>query len=643
MAFRAALASVLAFSPAIQASSLQFIDDLNFTSPSPHIAHSLSALLSVHPQTLFPNGHTIASATIPRHTLLYHGRHDDHAVPSPEWLAFDVYMAYAIMGNTPDSRMLTFRLEKDIKAVYFDGASANLMGDGTWSQMVFIKNGTEGMKRPGWVGPPRGGRPPRKGKDGDSPPRRPPGGHPPEHWNPLADEYFRARELCKWLKESGLGGKGWGYEAIVRMNAGFELIWCDFESPSLELVSNLNVSAPQVADGAKPAQTELQQPYIQRPIQLSARDRLETEDEGPNGPGMSDPREPFRNTSTWFWFSAAAKRYAGDARIRLDAGGVFSFYEPGLQNQSRVRVAEDIERFGLRRDGRWRSTPFMGETGREQKLLDLQRRRRQHRLTSVDRQDAQYMRQAVEQRLRNNLHTNHDGSGIDWVHIAKEIVTRYSDELKTLLSYVSSDIPNMDEHDSLKEWLATLRQLTHWFLLPFFEYPSSLPYEDFDLAMLFGTRSPQAQAALDRCVTQYTVNKEHIHDADVVFSHAITGTLHALCSTAIKIGLHVEYHWFMYFQPADPSAPPKPLLPHILKGRAMRWKLDLQELIAWLGWAEQDVGCEEECGVGEYCYVPMWPVNGWERHGGPSGGESRHLWEGVCVGMERYPPEQWEE
>ncbi|KAF9733436.1 hypothetical protein PMIN04_006534 [Paraphaeosphaeria minitans] len=428
------------------------------------------------------------------------------------------------------------------------------------------------------------------------------------------------------------------------MNAGFELIWCDFESPSLELLSNVNVSAPNMSDGARVARTELQQPFIQRPILNGARDRLATEDEGPNGPGMSDPREPFRNTSTWFWFSAATKRYAGDTRIRLDPGGVFSFYEPGLQNQSKARVAEEIEHFGLDRDGRWRSTPFRGEMGREEKLLQLQRRRRHHRLTSVDRQDAQYMRQAVEQRLRSNLEAKqHHRSDIDWAYVAKSIVTRYSDELKTLLSDVSSDIPDTDEDFSPKEWLTRLRQLTHWFLLPFFEYPTPLPSEAYDLAMLFGTRSPYAQAALERCVTQYSVNKEPTNGADVVFSRAITDTLHAMCSTVFKIGLNLEFHWFQYFQPSDPSAPPKLLLPHILKGRAMRWKLDLQELIAWLGWAEQDAGCEEKCGVGEYCYVPMWPVNGWDRHGGPWGGESRYLWQGVCVGMGRYPPEQWEE
>jgi hypothetical protein len=644
MAFPAALTSVLAFSSAVQASPLSFLPFLNFTSPSPHITHSLSALLSAHPQTLFPNGHTIASVTVPRHTPLYHGRQDNDPVPSPEWLAFDVFMAYSIMGNTPDSRMFTYRTTKDVKAVYFDGASASLMGDGTWSQMVFLRNGTEGMKRPGWVFPPPGRGHGHHGKDEDGPPPRPPGGHPPEHWNPLADEYFRARELCKWLGSSGLGGKGWGYEAIVRMNAGFELIWCDFESPSLKLVSNLDVSAPCVPDSARAPGEELERPWLQRPIQSGAQARLGIADEGPHGPDMSDPGEPFRNTSNWFWFSAAAKRYTGDSRIKLNPGGIFSFYEPGLQNQSRVRVAEDIERFNLRSGGRWKSTPFLGRTGRDEELLELQRRRSHHRLTSVEGQDAQYMRKAVERRLRHSLEAKYDGSIIDWTYVAGDIVTRYSGELKTLLYYLSNEIPDKyEEQASLQAWLATLRQLTHWFLLPFFEYPTPQPYDEDMLADLFGTHSPLAQTTLERCVAQYALDEALPNNDDAIFAHAITETLHGLCSTVVQIALHVEYHWFLYFQSSDPSKPQQPLLPRTLKNRALRWKLDLQELIAWLGWVEQDAGCEEKCGVGEYCYVPMWPVNGWEKRGGPWGGESRFLWKGVCVGMERYPPEQWEE
>src|SRR5271155_4270578 len=41
-----------------------------------------------------------------------------------------------------------------------------------------------------------------------------------------------------------LGGLGWGVEGIVRMNAGFEMICCNFSSPSIRLLRHLNVAAP---------------------------------------------------------------------------------------------------------------------------------------------------------------------------------------------------------------------------------------------------------------------------------------------------------------------------------------------------------------------------------------------------------------
>lgn len=38
-------------------------------------------------------------------------------------------------------------------------------------------------------------------------------------------KYARAAGLCDFIKEKNLGGPGWGYESIIRMNEGFEVIW----------------------------------------------------------------------------------------------------------------------------------------------------------------------------------------------------------------------------------------------------------------------------------------------------------------------------------------------------------------------------------------------------------------------------------
>ncbi|KAF2650954.1 hypothetical protein K491DRAFT_579612, partial [Lophiostoma macrostomum CBS 122681] len=417
---------------------------LNFTSPSPHIFHSVVTLLQTWPQNVFPNGHTIASVTIPRHTLLYHGRHDNDAVPSPEWLAFDNEMAYGIMGNMQDSRLLTYRTTRDVKAVYFDGASANLMGEGTMGQMVLLYNGSDNV--------------PRRGGPGRGP--------PPGRWNPLEDEYFRARELCKWLRNHGLGGTGWGYEGIVRMNAGFELIWCDFESPSLKMVSNLNVSAPLLD---MPDSASLGQYPGAMSGQGQAQRRIGMQDEGPHGPGMTDPREPFRDASNWFWFLAAAKRYHGESRIKLDACGIVSFYDSRLQNQSSARIQTDQLTLNLTSDGKWEASS--DKEHRDAGLQKLMKRRRQHTLNHVGKHDARLIHAELEQSLKRNL-MDRACDDVDWSYIAREIMTWYDRGLQDVQQQLRVDIKRTGGgQQELREWLQLTRALTHWFLLPFIEYP----------------------------------------------------------------------------------------------------------------------------------------------------------------------------
>ncbi|KAF2007895.1 hypothetical protein P154DRAFT_453167 [Amniculicola lignicola CBS 123094] len=632
--------------------STSFLPFLNFTSPSPYIFHSLATLLQGYPQTLFPNGHTIASVTIPQHTLLYHGRHDDNPIPSPEWLAMDIEMAYGIMGNMPDSRMLTFRTRRDIKAVYFDGTSANLMGEGTKAQMVLLYNGTDGIpRRGGW------GRPPGrdhdhqewKGGDDDHP-------SPLPRWNPLEDEYFRARGLCKWLKTRGLGGAGWGYEAIVRMNAGFEVIWCDFESPSLKLVSNLNVSAPRLT---YPGSAQAGQLLDPREALFGARAGFKIQDdEGPHGPGMTDPREPFRDSANWFWFAAAAKQYFGESRIKVDRCGVFSFYDSSLRNQSITRVKEEVESLNLNENGSWKSP--IEEPRRKAELDVLLKRRRQHKLNSIGVHDASFMRRALETRLSKLLKEPEACTGVDWNYVSRDIISRYSAELQTLLQSLGNGFPGLGDTANLRNWLQSTRVLTHWFLLPFMEYLPNRPYDGEDLKAIFGLDSPLAATTLERCLSQYDLEIDDLNDEESMLYQAIKDTLAGMCSTVIQVGLGVEYQWLSKFNtmPAKELDQPSQDFED-LQTSVKDWKRAMEELMAWLGWVEKWTSCDDACGVGAVCYIPMWPVSGWPRQRQPphrpdgqhrlalphaewEWGDSKFLWEPVCVNASSYPPEQWE-
>ncbi|KAK0662378.1 putative purine nucleoside phosphorylase [Lasiodiplodia hormozganensis] len=597
---------------------------LNFSSPAPYIFSSINGLLQQWSNSFFPNGHTIAACDIPAHTLLYHGRHDADLPPSPEWLAFDVEMAYGIMGNLPDSRMLTYRTTRAVKCLYFDGMSANLMSDGVESQMTFLYGDSESI--PSRPHPGRPGRgPPRRGPPPEDVPGHGDGGRPPfGHWNPLDDEYFRAEGLCRWIKENELGGQGWGLEGIVRMNAGFELIWCDFDSPSLRLMSNLNVSAPRIQMEKRTtlgeyAQQQLLDLATDQTILKGAANAHESDSkEGPHGPGMTDPSEPFRGVANWMWFTAAARRYGfsgssgtgtgrGEARVRINTCGIFTFYDPGLEDHDRARIEDERAYLNISDHGSWHS-PEHAET-RAVALEQLLRRRRSHRPNHVSQSDGKYMKDAMERRM--HAVAKSDGgfcSNIDWKLSMEEVVTFYGANLRNLLQTLE-EIPEPSEKHwlTVREWLESVRVLTHWFMMPFLEYPRG-PYTNESLKVDFDLDSPMMQEAMERCQGQYGADDiKELGDGEKLLSWSIDETLGGICRVLFKVGLEVEYEWLSYYN-LDPEKHGDDSCEQPVLGTGREWKMAVEELMAWLGWVEQWTGCEGPCGQNEICYIPMWPA-----------------------------------
>ena len=193
------------------------VNALNFASLSPYIFSSLRPLLQQWPNAFFPNGHSIVPCEVHTYINLYHACWDDRIPPGPEWFAFGIRMSYGIFGSGRNPHMLTYQSVKSIGCLYFDGMSSALMGTGQLdSQMVFLYGNTTGLSQSEPAGPGPG----------------------------VFGELGRAQHLCQWVRDNELGGLGWGVEGIVRMNAGSEMIWCNFSSPSIRLLSHLNVTAP---------------------------------------------------------------------------------------------------------------------------------------------------------------------------------------------------------------------------------------------------------------------------------------------------------------------------------------------------------------------------------------------------------------
>lgn len=570
------------------ASSDHLHSSLNFSSAGPHIFASTFGLLQQWTNTFVPYGHSIVPCEVPVNTKLYHARIIHDMPPSPEWFAFDVTMAYGIAGMLNTSRLLTYRTTKAVKCLYFDGASAALNGAGNMdTQMVLIHNDSASI-------PDDFGRTPNNRTSGDP------------HGGMLGAEYDRAEGLCAFIHDNKLGGRGWGYEGIVRMNAGFEMIWCDFDSPSAKLVSNLAVSDPSYeqmnVDEISPANVDVRLAGLASAQQLlSAPPRR-----GHGGPGWGT--SAFSGSSILGWLQATVDQYGfagvpgrGEVRVKADSSNLWSLYDPGLVDQEKARVDEECGRLNISSSGIWKAP--VNATEREAALLALQRRRRAHRAEHVSKRDGLYMRDAVLERLHASLEPS-GSSGIDWHQIAQEIVLEYGRGLRDMVELLKAAPVGLgSDHEETGKWMRPIRAAAHLFMMPFYEYPSYYDIERSPEAA-FDIAAAESKIALERCRDQYSPSKvEELTTSEQLIYSAIDEVLGAVCKVTLSTFLSVESIWYASF-----DKPVQSFEATSLHGKVQAWREQTEELMAWLGWADQWTACEPGCGPDEVCLIPLWPV-----------------------------------
>lgn len=497
-------------------------------------------------------------------------------------------MSYAILGGLPDSHLLTFRTTREVKCLYFDGTSASLMDDGSMdSQMLLLFNSSDKVPPPPRFGPPvRNGSSAHRGNG--------------TFRGPIEAEYDRAHGLCDLIKRKDLGGIGWGYEGIVRMNTGFELIWCNFSSPSAKLISWLNVSAP-VLEGE----------YVEGP-NLPARP---PSDGGiPSGPYWReiDPH-PFSMHAMYSWFRAATKRYGfvgsvpgrGEARVKVDSCNLLTFYDPKLKDQESYRICTESDKLNLTSEGHWPAPKDDDE--RRPALTSLMRRRRGQRADHVSVSDGLYMQKQITARMRAALDGKAEScSGIDWIQVAKEIVTAYSAELYALNATLGESLGGLNSTE-FRSWLSRFRPQVHDFWMPYYEYP----YLSNDtLAAAFSLSAPESQAALQRCEKQYEPDDDQTLSASEQVTYAANAeVLMAICGTLLPIFLGVEHVWLAHFNNASaPALPSNSSIHRHIARTVSQNQHTVEELMAWLGWVEQWTACSPGCSLGQTCYIPMWPA-----------------------------------
>ncbi|WAQ91159.1 hypothetical protein PtA15_14A39 [Puccinia triticina] len=305
---------------------------------------SFSALLQQWPNSIFPGGHSIVAGVIPRGTLLYHGANNRKSPPSGmEWLSFDPEMAYSVHAvREGETALYTYSTQRPLKIIYLDGQSASVGTAGYMDSQSLLVNGSV-PKEVQEFGP----------------------------LNVLRGEYRRAEGLCDV-------GKRLGFEGIVRMNTGFELIWCDFGN-GLDLIGETNTTDPFQTQGDNPAQ---------------------------HNPVFHVKSSPLPSEAPWEQTRVATLQYhdPGETRVKLDANSFISFYDR-VDSLSEKRIA-----------------------------MNQQYKRSMHRLHGISQEDFANVLDRLENVIarKNSEGWEVNQNDPDWQAIVQKIIHVYSSRLTDL-------------------------------------------------------------------------------------------------------------------------------------------------------------------------------------------------------------------
>ncbi|KAI9604747.1 hypothetical protein H4Q26_002716 [Puccinia striiformis f. sp. tritici PST-130] len=422
---------------------------------------SFAGLLQQWPNTFAFSGHSIIPGLIPRSTLLYHGTNDPRGPPTEgfEWLAFDPEMSYSVITHTRSGEvdLYTFVATRALRVIYFDGQSASLGTPGFMDAQYALINGSVPE-------------------------------HFPNKGHYLEDEYARATELCK------IGNK-YGFEGVVRMNTGFEVLWCDF-AKGIKLIDKINATDPYSKKTSGPT--------MKRQVDTIFNKLPEKRRES---------KSPFYSRSGWSSSHSGARHFfaPGEARVILDPTGFISFYD-GLESLDSKRRADGTS-----------AGP-----------------RSRHRLYGISAEDARLVQGRLAEVLRrkNSEDWRMDPGQPDWRALVQSIVERYSPplgELKYLLNRADM---------SASEQVIEARGLAYDMIMP------SLDFSDW------GRKESQwLSRGVRRCAAAYTsaplLPSELNHPIQLII-RAIEGTMERICDAIYKL----FWQAMQLSLPTNPSSTP---------------------------------------------------------------------------------------
>ena len=368
-------------------------------------------------------------------------------------------MGLGIYASTGVTFLHTFVTTRELRLLYFDGQSAVLSAYGTLdSQTALLRQHI--LNEPG---------------------------------NEFTyNETARGHELCALANDMHVDG-------IMRMDAGFETLICNFETSHLVQSHVVNVTVPGRG---------------------SSR---EDDPELPQDPTRSPPHgivNMYASHNGWEWIRSGTWHYGGygdiagihpESRVDLDLCGFVTFYDPSLRSLS----------------------------GKHHELIDGDQSfqsgwglRRGHRLLDISVRDSAmvktWVRKTSDITTRSHIWAYSPArwfvdripcSGINWQTITETIVSQHKGRIVEIAAATARYQQGLM---SLEDFLAHTHGLSHAALQPFFQYPTG------DVSSMEKIK----HETLQRCEFLYTkhISSKDLHRFEALIKDSVEIVLRRICS-----------------------------------------------------------------------------------------------------------------